>query len=185
MLEAWNKTETEIKLPASDPQAALGRIESARLRLVKERTFESNLLFDTPDASLRRQSQVLRLRQSGEQCLLTFKGAPLHRRHKVREEIEIQISGIDAMKVVLERLGFLVSFRYEKYRTEFGDDEGIVTMDETPIGNYLELEGPAGWIDAMARNLGYPESEYITKSYGRLYLEYCQRTGIEPSHMVF
>ena len=42
-------------------------------------------------------------------------------------------------------------------------------VDETPIGNYAELEGPAEWIDAAADQLGVGRSDYITLSYGRLF----------------
>ena len=44
-----------------------------------------------------------------------------------------------------------LGFKYEKYRTEFADAAGgTVTFDETPIGNFLELEGSGAWIDEMA-----------------------------------
>jgi adenylate cyclase class 2 len=177
--------ETEIKLPVTSVATALASMESAGLRVHKQRIFEINLLFDTAQADLRRKKTILRLRQAGNEAWLSFKGPPVPGRHKVREEIEIPLAGIDAMKSVLERLGFLVSFRYEKYRTEFTDGDGIVTLDETPIGNYLELEGSAVWIDSMAPRLGYQEGQYITKSYGRLYLEFCERQGVIPSQMVF
>jgi hypothetical protein len=54
-----------------------------------------------------------------------------------------------------------------------------------PIGTYLELEGAPRWIDRTARALGFGPPDYITASYGRLYLEWCAREGREPSHMVF
>ena len=64
-------------------------------------------------------------------------------------------------------------------------EPGVVTVDETPIGNFLELEGPAEWIDAKAAALGFTPSDYILESYGRLYLADCERRGVEPSNMVF
>jgi adenylate cyclase class 2 len=42
-------------------------------------------------------------------------------------------------------------------------------VDETPIGNYAELEGPAEWIDRAATRLGVDPAQYITLSYGRLF----------------
>ncbi len=42
-------------------------------------------------------------------------------------------------------------------------------VDETPIGNYAELEGSAEWIDRAAARLGVDPAEYLTLSYGRLF----------------
>jgi adenylate cyclase class 2 len=63
----------------------------------------------------------------------------------------------------------VAAFRYEKWRTEWQDGEGHCVVDETPIGNYAELEGSAEWIDRAAARLGISHSEYITLSYGRLF----------------
>jgi adenylate cyclase class 2 len=58
-------------------------------------------------------------------------------------------------------------------------------LDQTPIGDFLELEGAAQWIDRTARTLGFSPADYITVSYGRLYLEYCEAKGVDPRNMVF
>ena len=84
-------------------------------------------------------------------------------------------------------LGFHETFRYEKYRTEFAreGEPGIATLDETPIGVYMELEGPSRWIDRTAKTLGFARGAYITASYGQLYTEWCESRGIKPSNMRF
>jgi len=91
------------------------------------------------------------------------------------------------MAAILGRLGFRPSFRYQKYRTEMKQSSGpgTATLDETPIGTYIELEGSPSWIDRTARRLGYSEDRYITASYGRLYLEWCKRRRRKPAGMVF
>jgi adenylate cyclase class 2 len=78
-------------------------------------------------------------------------------------------------------------FRYEKYRAEYRrqGSSGVATVDETPIGTYLELEGNARWIDRTAKQLGFTQEQYITASYGSLYLEWCQARGVKPGNMVF
>jgi adenylate cyclase class 2 len=88
---------------------------------------------------------------------------------------------------ILERLGLEPAFRYGKYRTEFrlAGTAGEAIRDETPIGAYMELEGSPRRIDRMARRLGFTERDYITASYGRLYLDWCAARHIEPGHMVF
>jgi adenylate cyclase class 2 len=92
------------------------------------------------------------------------------------------------MRKILCHLGFEPVFRYEKYRREFSagnSSSGVVTLDETPIGNFLELEGPGDWIDEMARLLRFSPNDYLVESYGRLYRKFCERQGVEPRDMVF
>jgi len=60
-----------------------------------------------------------------------------------------------------------------------------VLLDETPIGNFLELEGSPTWIDRTARKLGFSVKDYISRSYGYLYLAYCRERRIRPKNMVF
>jgi adenylate cyclase class 2 len=62
---------------------------------------------------------------------------------------------------------------------------GTVTLDETPIGDFLELEGPSDWIDRTARDLGFSTSDYITSSYITLYMEFCKNRQVQPSFMTF
>ncbi len=79
-------------------------------------------------------------------------------------------------------------FRYEKFRTTYtlpGISGLKVEFDETPIGFFLELEGNAGAIDRAARLLGYTRSDYMTSTYGALYIADCRRRGRKPSNMLF
>jgi adenylate cyclase class 2 len=179
--------ETEIKLRIDDPVAVRRELRRLGFKLAKRRVFEVNTVFDTPDGLLRRQRKLLRLRQAGARNTITFKGPPAAGRHKSREEVESQFGGAGGMRVILERLGYNPVFLYEKYRTEYArpDQAGLVVLDETPIGDFLELEGSPRWIDRTARELGRSPADYITESYGALYLEDCAARGVEPSHMVF
>jgi adenylate cyclase class 2 len=167
--------EIEIKLAVSSADAARRLLRGAGFRLYRRRVLEANTVFDTPAARLRGSGCLLRVRQAGRRSTLTYKGAGQPGRFKSREELEVEISDMRAFIAILSRLGYREVFRYEKYRTEYkaaDSDVGHATLDETPIGIYLELEGPPAWIDAAARRLGFTRSEYITESYGRLFLEW-------------
>jgi len=179
--------ETEIKLMAPNVAAARRLLRQAGFRVSRRRVFEANTVYDTPAESLRQANHLLRVRETAGADTFTFKGAPLPGKHKSREELEITVSSAATCGAMIERIGFQAAFRYEKYRTEFRlpGTAGMATLDETPIGIYMELEGTPRWIDRMARRLGFSESDYITASYGRLYLDWCAARKIAPTHMVF
>jgi adenylate cyclase class 2 len=179
--------ETEIKLAVADARTGRGLLRVAGFRISKRRVFETNTVFDTPELSLRRAATVLRVRQAAGVATVTYKGPPFVARHKSREELELEISDARAMSAIIERLGLGPVFRYDKYRTEYRQPgrSGMATLDETPVGVYLELEGTPNWIDRAARKLGFTDNDYITASYARLYLEWCETRGVRPSDMVF
>lgn len=186
---AGMQTETEIKLALTDRESLLARLPSLGFRLSAPRQFEANTIYDLPTGTMRQEGCILRLRQTGtgadSRWILTYKGPATTGRHKSREELETAVADGSLLAQMLERLGYRATFRYEKYRTEFTDGEGILTVDETPIGEYMELEGGAAWIDRQAATLGYGEGQYITRSYGGLYLDHCEKSHVTPGHMVF
>jgi len=180
--------EVEIKLRVSgEPAEARRRIEARGFRESAPRVLEVNQLFDRANSELQTSDRLLRLRRVGGRAILTYKGPSERARHKSREEIELQLSDGDALTLVLDRLGYAPGFRYEKYRTEFTrpGEAGVVTLDETPIGVFLELEGPAEWIDRAAAELDYAHEDYITASYGGLFREYQRNHPEVGGHMTF
>jgi adenylate cyclase, class 2 len=180
--------ETEVKIRLSNAAGMAGRLTAAGLTLSVPRQFEANTLYDTKKRELRQRGMILRLRQVGPKNLVTWKGPGTPGRHKSRAELETQVESLQALSQILEQLGYVPSFRYEKFRTEFSDPAnpaGTVTLDETPIGDFLELEGPGDWIDQTAERLGFSEQEYVLESYGGLYLADCERRGVQPGEMVF
>ena len=181
--------ETEIKLRIEDgAEAAVQRLEKCGCVLRVPRTLQIDQVFDLPDGSIRQSGRLLRLRSSGGASTLTYKGPVLGGRHKSREEIEATTKESAELTAILNRLGYVPSFRYEKYRTTFADsagtDHAVIAVDETPIGVFLELEGPEDWIDRTAHRLGFAQADYITASYGSLYRDHLTLHG-GPPDMVF
>lgn len=154
----------------------LARVEALGYSVRTPRQLEADQLYDRSDGSLRALGQVLRVRTRGPRVTLTYKGPAERSPHKSREEIELDLSDGPAYALVLERLGYQPGFRYEKYRTAYAapSQPGIITMDETQLGDFLELEGPAEWIDTTALQLGYSPAEYITQSYATLWRSHCE-----------
>jgi adenylate cyclase class 2 len=186
--------ETEIKLRLTEsPERARALLERHRFQAIRPRQLETDQTFDlyTRDLStgeLKRSGRLLRLRSTGGRWTVTYKGPPdASTKHKSREEIETEVSDGSAFTQILERLGYRPSFAYEKFRTVFKaeGDEGIVTLDETPIGDFLELEGPGYWIDETAVTLGFGPADYITSSYAALYEEHRRTHATVPRDMQF
>jgi adenylate cyclase class 2 len=171
--------ETEIKFRVADLSALAERLESAGFRMETLRSFESNTLYDTPDRQMRARTAILRIRSYAGHWTLTHKslpspgtpgiGLPDIDRHKHRVETETSVEHGAALAELFLSLGLVAAFRYEKWRTEWTDGEGHCVIDETPIGNYAELEGSSDWIDRAAPRLGVDPANYITLSYGRLF----------------
>jgi adenylate cyclase class 2 len=184
--------ETEIKLRVQGAGKTAVAQARALLRrhgfaVTTPRVFEQNLVLDDDKESLREGGMLLRVRGAGKVTTCTFKGPETPGRHKSREEREFRASDLESCVALFAGIGFREAFRYEKYRTEFARDSepGHVTLDETPIGVFMELEGPARWIDRTAKELGFPVAVYITDSYGKLYENWCEANQIEPKDMRF
>jgi adenylate cyclase class 2 len=215
MPETIFREEIEIKLRVPDVAALRARLKHLHARELTARTHESNTLYDTARQSLRKRGQLIRIRTeqpaSGSSAkrpakdlaaILTYKGPPaspnrpsnsarrskVRRSFKVRSEAEVTVSGANEIAGILAGLGLHPAFRYEKFRTTFTLPavRGLkIELDETPVGNFLELEGAPSAIDRAACLLGYHRSDYSTETYGSLYLAACRRQGRKPGYMLF
>jgi adenylate cyclase class 2 len=180
--------EIEIKLRLPPKLGKIRRaLHAAGFHIDKSRVLESNVLFDNSKRTLRKHGKLIRLRRVGPHRLLTYKGPSQPSRYKKRREVEIDLHDGAGLDEILTHLGYHPVFRYEKFRTEYAKprSEGKVLLDETPIGNYLEIEGSPRWIDRTARALGFKSGDYIARSYGYLYLAYCRERRIAPKDMLF
>lgn len=186
------RNETEIKLKVLNARAVKRRLAALGIVISGRRHLERNFIFDFPDLRLRRSRSVIRLRREGKRSLLTFKGPPVESTdYKIRREIETEVADGGRLREILQSMGLREVFCYEKIRTTYAPGRkgnagaGQVEFDQTPIGDYLELEGPQRWIDAVARQLGFSRTDYVTASYVSLYFTKCREEGWKPGNMVF
>lgn len=207
--------EVEIKLRVADVAALRRCLKQLRARESCPRTYESDTLYDTPKKDLARRRQLIRIRidrpsshGGGKDRLgavkstLTYKGSSQSLRgarttlgklrkagrYKIREEIEVAVARGEQMRLILIALGLRPVFRYEKFRTTYtlpGIRGLKIEFDETPIGAFLELEGAPSAIDRAAKLFGYTRADYITKTYGSLYIASCRLRGHKPADMLF
>ncbi len=177
--------EIEIKFRVADLRALARELRAAGFRLVTRRTHEMNTLYDLPGGVLRGRKELLRLRKYGSTWTLTHKSGSKRARHASRVELETGVVDGKTMDAILRVLGYSPSFRYEKFRAEWKDGKGAVVVDETPIGNFCEIEGAPRWIDATAKKLGVRAEDYITKNYATLFAEWKQETASRAKQMIF
>lgn len=180
--------ETEVKFRVRDVAETEGRLKAAGFRQQTPRTFERNILYDTPERRLRMERQILRIRQYGDKWVLTHKALPAEGDtglYKHRVETETTLGDGETVAAIFASLGFLPAFTYEKWRTEWADETGHCVIDETPLGTYAEIEGPEEWINQTAAALSVDSSEYIGLSYGRLFEVWKEQTGSPANDLTF
>ncbi len=158
--------EREVKFLLADLEGMRSRLESLGARLEKPRVHEYNLRFDRPGHELARSFQVLRLRRDAG-VRVTYKGpGKMEGGVRARQEIEFEVGDFEAARALFESLGYHVSFVYEKHRTTYRLGALEVVLDETPLGNFAEIEGPdAASIRQAAARLGLRWEARIVGSY--------------------
>lgn len=177
--------EVEIKFVIADLRAVERRLRATGFRRITPRTHEMNVLYDLSGSPLRRRGEILRLREFGGRWKLTHKSKGTAKHHKSRTEIETVVEDGRKTDGILRALGFRPCFRYEKFRAEWSDGVGHVVLDQTPIGDLGEIEGSPRWIDTTARRLGVGPRDYITDSYGLMFLKWKKRTRSKAKEMTF
>jgi adenylate cyclase class 2 len=181
--------EIEVKFRVHDTKALEAALPRLGFHCETPRTFERNILFDTPDRRLRNTRQILRLRRYAERWVLTHKQTTPNdspdAKHKERIETETRVEDGDAITAIFGALGYQPSFVYEKWRSEWSDGTGHCVIDETPIGDYAELEGPPEWIDRTLEALAVDQADVTILSYGRLFELWQQQTGSSAQNMAF
>lgn len=177
--------EVEIKFRVGDRKAMSRALRLTGFRQVTPSTREMNSLYDLPGQQLRGRGELLRLRKYGEAWVLTHKSKGKSGRHKVRTELETRVESGREMDAILRALGYAPTFRYEKNRSEWSDGIGHAVIDETPIGIFAELEGPARWIERTARALGIAAGDYITQTYADLFFTWKRASRSVAKEMTF
>jgi adenylate cyclase, class 2 len=177
--------ETEIKLRFESADAARQAVAGLGATPDAARRLQDDALLDDEAGTLYARRCALRVRRDGDNGRVTFKGPVIPGPMKSREEIETSIGDGDALLRVFRELGFTPRFRYQKFREEHRLGALIVAIDETPIGVFVELEGPEAEIAAAAGRLGFTPNDYIRASYRTLFLEYRQAHGLASDDMIF
>ncbi len=184
-----NDVEIEIK-------ARIDSIEATEARITREGgVFKCNLVhedyyFDRPPklGSFAGTDEALRLRRSRDETngiekqFITYKGKKLDGETKTREEIEVPVGDVDAMRRLLLALGFVEAIVVKKKRKLFTAGDIEVLLDEveyleTPfieveiIGKREDVPTITTHLFAFLERLGIPRDRSERKSYLELVME--------------
>ena len=167
--------EVEQKYPVADHAelqtrlAALGCIFHAPIE-------QADLYFAHPARNFKQTDEALRLRRSGDETCITYKGPKLDPTSKTRREIELPIAGADGYepyRELLEVLGCHAVMEVRKSRTpgtiQWEEAELEVALDDVAgLGTFIELEIVASATEleaakqrltSLAARLGLTQSE--------------------------
>jgi adenylate cyclase class 2 len=180
------REEIEVKLPAGELAAIREGLTQAGATLRTARHDESNDLYDDTEQRLSGNGRTMRLRRAAGRAILTYKGAArFEAGSKIREERETEVSDAAEAEAILRGLGLERRFRYEKRREEWECRGCIVALDETPIGNFVEIEGEPTAIRRVIAVLALDPAEAIPYSYPELYARRRKEEPGLPPDMVW
>jgi Adenylate cyclase, class 2 (thermophilic) len=162
--------EIEIKYLDVDHEALRRRLKELGARFLN-RGFESNVVYDTQERSLKAASTLLRLREKNSRFTLTLKRAAegaVSATAKVYEECETEIVSAPGLRGILAGLGYAPALRYEKLREKWELLGCEVCLDTLPFGCFAEIEGDEDGIAACAEALLLPREKASTATYHEL-----------------
>ena len=102
---------------------------------------ERDTYYNHPARDFARTDEALRIRETGGSALLTYKGPKIGSLSKTRVEEEISVSDPDALRKILEFLGFTASGTVVKNREHYIMGGIEVCLDSVEgLGLFVELE---------------------------------------------
>ena len=179
--------EIEVKFPVSSVKEYTSVLTGLGAVCEQPEQFECNLRFDTEDEKLSQAKQVLRLRNNGGTAVLTYKADNKSTKELAdREEIETTVEDFQRTQMILERLGYRVCFIYEKYRSIYSLNDTGIFLDHTPIGDFIEIEGPdEEAIHRSAGQIGLSWETRIGEGYRALFKKWKIQNAFEGRDMAF
>ena len=141
--------EVEVKVACNDLDELKIRLMERGARVIDE-VAQEDVYLAHPCRDFGRSDEALRIRRSGEEWRLTYKGPKLDEETKTREEMEI---GVDPkVRSILEKVGFEEVMTVRKSRIVLMLDAIEVSLDRVEgLGNFVELEYKGKSVEAGRR----------------------------------
>jgi adenylate cyclase class 2 len=178
--------EIEVKVRIGKTADIESRLRALGAYPESPRTLEDDILYDFSNRKFVKKGSILRLRNRDDGCLITYKEkVKTSMRAKVRKELETGVSSLADARGIIDALGLKPIWRYQKYRSSYRLGGLHALVDELPIGNFLELEGPKEEIDRWAGALGFAEDQFLLESYRDLHDAWREQNNLPEGDMVF
>lgn len=169
------ETEKKYRLSPKRLDEITQKLVDLGATYVKE-VFEVN--YQHRGGEMDERGATLRLRKIGDFTVLTYKEKVRSDNGAKRKiEHETTVSDVDAMELIIERLGYHLTAVYEKRRKYWSLDDVEVVLDELPFGLYMEIEGTDEAIASAEKKLGLKELEHEPRGYPRLTIKYGKMNG--------
>lgn len=178
--------EVELKSVVDDVQARRALVESAGGRLVFDGRLEDRR-FDSPTRALAGIDHVLRVRiyrdGSGMRGSLDWKGSTGYEDgFKVRDEVSTTVGDPDALGVILERLGYVVTREIHRDIAQYELGDAVVRFEVYPRMDVLvEVEGQPEAIERAIAVLALPRHGFTSERLPEFAARFAQRTGVRPA----
>jgi len=178
--------EIEVKFLIEALPAMRQRLLALGATCSTPRTYEENLLFDTPDAQFRQQGRLLRLRRD-RRNRITYKEPTTHNDldFKIMQEYEIEVSDFAQAHAILAKLGFVQVLRFEKYRETFTYQDAEIVLDEVPFGTFMEIEAAQEGIRALVTALDLDFATRLVSSYVDIFDAVCTTYSLPVTDITF
>ena len=190
------KIETEIKLILGDTniENLVNNIEEA-FDMKKTKSFhQTTHQFFFEDYTKQVAFPRVRNEENGQNTL-TVKVKMKNNSKKESEyfkriELDTNISDVDAVIKMMPFFGYPKKITWEKKRINFisNNNEKLdfaLSLDETPIGYFLEIESSEKIIEGIIKILGLENLERTNKAYLGLWVDFKKKNNIIDKDMLF
>ena len=174
--------EVELKAVVDSMATRIANVERAGGRLVFRGRLE-DCRYDTADRQLSARDIVLRLRtyrdEHGARAELGWKGPTQYEDgYKVRDEVTATSADGDAIRQILERLGFVVTREIEREVTQYQLDGATVRFERYPrMDDLVEVEGEPDAIERAIVSIGLPRQAFTSDRLFQFVQRWQERTG--------
>ena len=174
--------EVELKAVVDSLPARMANVERAGGRLVFRGRLEDSR-YDTIDRQLRLRDDVLRLRvyrdDQGARAELGWKGPTRYEEgYKVRDEVGARSPDADALRFILEHMGFVITREIDRDITQYELHGATVRFERYPrMDDLVEVEGEPGAIERAIETIGLPRGAFTSARLLEFVRRWQERTG--------
>lgn len=174
--------EVELKAVVDSMPDRMANVERAGGRLVFRGRLE-DCRYDTVDRQLRVRDDVLRLRvyrdERSVRAELGWKGPTRYEDgYKVRDEIAARSPDADALRQMLDRMGFVVTREIDRDISQYELNGATVRFERYPrMDDLVEVEGDPGAIERAIEAIGLPREAFTSERLFDFVRRWQERTG--------